>query len=182
LGLKRIYINYALDTLVLAEGLHSLKKMLQQYPRIMRRIQWLDISPNRHSWKFSWGDMDPEPMSSLRLVTITLNTGDWREAHPGEWHSVLHNTPPTIQHLDHMFHFGSEPNSSKLGLLFARRPWTNNTVIYDKLGRNFNLMDPSASLRERFEIRLPELWDLEKQPVRDTLDRDWIAYEVEKWS
>jgi hypothetical protein len=185
LELKGIYINYSLDTLVFAEGLHSLKKMLLQYPRIMRRIQWLDIAPNSHSWSFSWGDMDPEPMSSLRLVTISLNP-DRSDTHFGSWPTIVHDTPPTIQHLDHVIRVGGEPNSPKLGVLFARRSsrhstTRNVTLLCDKLERSFNLKDPSASTRERFEIGLPESWDYEKQSLRDNaLDHDWIAYEVEK--
>jgi hypothetical protein len=185
LGLKGIYINYSLDTLVFAGGLHSLKKMLLQYPRIMRRIQWLDIAPNHHSWSFSWGDMDPEPMSSLRLVTISLNP-DRIDAWSGSWPNIVRDIPPTIQHLDYVIRVGSEPNSPKLGVLFARRSsrrstTRNVTLLCDKLEPSFNLKDPSASTTERFEIGLLESWDYEKQSLRDNaLDHDWTAYEVEK--
>jgi hypothetical protein len=98
----------------------------------------------------------------------------------------VRDIPPTIQHLDYVIRVGSEPSSPKLGVLFARRSsrrstTRNVTLLCDKLERSFNLKDPSASTRERFEIGLPESWDYEKQSLRDNaLDHDWIAYEVEK--
>jgi hypothetical protein len=179
--LKGIYINYSLDTLVFAEGLNSLKKMLRQYPRIMQRIEWLDISPNCHSWNFSWGGMDPEPKSSLKLVTISLDPTrpDLNNMH--SYDKVI-NIQPTIQHLDHVIQFTSEPNFLKLGVLFVnRRSSRDVALLRDALESSFNLKDPSASTWERFEIGLPESWGYEKQSIRDTaLDPDWIAYEVEK--
>jgi hypothetical protein len=180
LGLKGIYINYSLDTLVFGGGVHSLKKMLLQYPRIMRLIQWLDISPNRHSHSFTWGDKDPEPMSSLRLVTITLDPNRLN-LNAMNWFIIVQEILPTIQHLGHLIHFASGPNFPKLGALFFKRRTSQSVALLRSSLERFNLKDPSASTRERFEIWLPESRHYEDESIRDnTLNLDWIAYKVEK--
>jgi hypothetical protein len=105
-------------------------------------------------------------MSSLRLVTISLDPKR-PDLNTRNWSDSLHDISPNIQHLDHVIHLAGKPNSPKLAVLFARRSSRHVTLICDTLERSFNLKDPSASTRERFEIGLPELCDYDNQCFRD---------------
>jgi hypothetical protein len=181
LGLKGIYINYLLDALVFGQGLHGLKKMLQQYPRVMQRIQWLDIPPNGHSRTFDWGGWGLEPMSSLKLVTVRLNSDPrdydtWTRSHMAN----IDDIQPTIQHLSNAIQFTRGLVLPKIAVLFTHHPPREDIRICNKLRRYFDLKDPSASTWDRFEVGLLELWEAGWSLRGYASNNSWIAYEVEK--
>ncbi|CZR60175.1 uncharacterized protein PAC_10071 [Phialocephala subalpina] len=185
-GIQGIYINFSLDTLCINSGEKGLRKLLEQYPKAMRQVQWLDMRPNDQGRDVDWTTRGLQDMTSLRLLTFRWSHPDERKNDDSCW---IYNIFRTASSMREVFKKRQEDTGEAPPVLAAFLTpckivefWMKSHEFHAEHCK-VNLKEPSRLTWDRFEIDMSKRWR-ESWPGREEgregcTRKFWLATELE---